>query len=63
MSLARAFFVANLLLLEYDKATQEQYDFKQYVNTLLENEDVLNNSLKKLADTIKQTNKYGSITT
>lgn len=63
MSLARVFFVANLLLLEYDKATQEQYDFKQYVNTLLENEDVLNNSLKKLADTIKQTNKYGSITT
>lgn len=63
MSLARAFFVANLLLLEYDKAAQEQYDFKQHINTLLENEDVLNNSLKKLADTIKQKNKYGSITT
>lgn len=63
MSLARAFFVANLLLLEYDKATQEQYDFKQYLNTLLENEDMLNNSLKKLADTIKQINYYGSITT
>lgn len=63
MSLAKAFFVANLLLLEYDKATMEQYDFKQYIDTLLANEDVFNNLLNKLVDTIKQTNKYGSITT
>jgi len=64
MSLARAFFVANLLLIEYAKATQNGYSFQECVDNLLENEEELDKSLKELANIIKENNNnYGSITT
>ena len=64
MSLARAFFVANLLLIEYAKATQNGYSFQERIDDLLESEEELDQSLKELANIIKENNNnYGSITT
>lgn len=63
-SLARAFFVANLLLIEYAKATQNGYSFQERIDDLLESEEELDKSLKELANIIKEdNNNYGSITT